>query len=537
MSDTKLKICAHILRLTPLTVLALAHIASANWGAIMNESHRVTSTSHTSDSDHIWVTLEDYVEPPTTPGLAHNDLLQRLRDGFELDQEMNKRVQAEMNWYLRHPDYLSRVFVRSQRYLPYIIEQIEARGMPLELALLPIVESAYDPFAYSHGRAAGLWQIIPGTARRFGIRQNWWYDGRRDVVDSTNGALNYLSHLHKLMDGDWMLAVASYNSGEGNVLKSVRRNKAKSQPTDFWHLKLSRETSSYVPKLIALVEIVRDPAAFGLVLPEILYEPQFMLTDIGGQLDLALAAELAGTDLQTLYGFNSGFNRWATDPDGPHRLLIPIEFAENFALALDAVPANERVRWQRHNVKSGDTVGEIAEQYHTTPAAIRAANNFRGNTIRVGAWLMIPVASKPLSAYGQTADARRAKTQNRQRSGNRIEHVVASGESFWSIGQKYGVGTRELAAWNGTAPRDTLAIGQKLVVWTNKSAPTTSVRDNGTTRKLRYTVRNGDSLYLIASRFRISINDLLRWNNIDKNKILRPGQKLTMYVDVTAQSS
>jgi membrane-bound lytic murein transglycosylase D len=334
-----------------------------------------------------------------------------------------------------------------------------------------------------------------------------------------------------------MLAVASYNSGEGNVLKSVRRNKARSQPTDFWHLKLSRETSSYVPKLIALVEIVRDPEAFGLVLPEILHEPQFVLADIGGQLDLALAAELAGTDLQTLYGFNSGFNRWATDPDGPHRLLIPIEFAENFTHALDAVPADERVRWQRHKVKSGDTVGEIAEQYHTTPASIRAANNFRGNTIRVGAWLMIPVASKPLSAYGQTADARRAKTQNRRRSGNRVEHIVASGESFWSIGQKYGVGTRELAAWNGTAPRDTLAIGQKLVVWTSRSPPATSISGNGTTRKLRYTVRNGDSLYLIANRFRISINDLLRWNNIDKNKILRPGQKLTMYVDVTAQSS
>jgi membrane-bound lytic murein transglycosylase D len=537
MSDTKPENRAHILRWTAIAFLALCHFAGANWSAILNEPHREASAPHTSDPDHIWVTLKGHTEPATTPGGAHNDLLQRLREGFELDQAMNKRVQAEMNWYLRHPDYLNRVLNRGQRYLPYIVDQIEARGMPLELALLPIVESAYDPFAYSHGRAAGLWQIIPGTARRFGIRQNWWYDGRRDVVDSTNGALDYLSHLHKLLDGDWLLAVASYNSGEGNVLKSIRRNKANSLPTDFWHLKLSRETSSYVPKLIALAEIVRDPAAFGLVLPEILYEPQFVLADIGGQLDLALAAELAGTELQTLYGFNSGFNRWATDPNGPHRLLIPIELAAKFTLALDAVPADERVRWQRHKVMSGDTVGELAEQYHTTSAAIRSANDFRGNTIRAGAWLMIPVASKPLSAYSQTADARRAKTQNRQRSGNRVEHIVVSGESFWSIGQKYGVGTRELAAWNGTAPRDTLAIGQKLVVWTGKSSHATPISSNSTTRKLRYTVRNGDSLYLIASRFRISINDLLRWNNIDKNKILRPGQKLTMYVDVTAQSS
>jgi len=520
-----------------LSILALSPIASASWGSLPDMRQPAVEPSITAPDDHIWITLEDYTAPPVAAGVAHNDLLQRLRDGFELDEAMNNRIQAELNWYLKHPDYLNRVFTRSQRYLPHITEQLEARGLPLELALLPIVESAYDPFAYSHGRAAGLWQIIPGTATRFGIRQNWWYDGRRDVVDSTDGALKYLAYLHELMDGDWMLAVASYNSGEGNVLKAVRRNKAKAKPTDFWNLKLSRETSSYVPKLIALVEIVSDPAAFGLDLPEVLYEPQFVEAEIGGQLDLALAAELAGMDLDELYGFNAGFNRWATDPSGPHRLLIPADLAETFTTALQTVPENDRVRWKRHKVKSGDTVSEIAESYQTTPSSIRAANNFSGNTIVVGNYLMIPVASQSLSAYSQSADERRTKKQNQQRKGNRVEHVVTSGESFWSIGQKYGVGTRNLAAWNGTSPRDTLAIGQKLVVWTNQSAPPTTVSSNGTTRKLRYTVRSGDSLYLIASRFRVSISDLARWNSIDKNKILRPGQKLTMYVDVTAQSS
>ena len=526
-----------ISKLLALLMIFIAVPAAANWGNLPNVNPQAPEQPVEASNDHIWITLEDYVAPPITPAPAHNDLLQRLRDGFGLDEAMNNRIQAELNWYVKHPDYLNRVFTRSQRYLPHITEQLESRGLPLELALLPIVESAYDPFAYSHGRAAGLWQIIPGTARRFGIRQNWWYDGRRDVVDSTDGALKYLAYLHELMDGDWMLAVASYNSGEGNVLKSVRRNKAKSLPTDFWNLKLSRETSSYVPKLIALVEIVNDPAAYGLDLPEVLYEPQFVAADIGGQLDLALAAELAGMELDSLYSFNAGFNRWATDPSGPHRLLIPADLADSFTTALDSVPENERVRWKRHKVKSGDTVGEIAEQYHTTPSSIRSANSFSGNTIVVGNYLMIPVASQSLSDYGKSADSRRAKKQNRQRSGNRIDHLVTAGESFWSIGQKYGVGTRDLAAWNGTSPRDTLAIGQTLVVWTKKAAPPTTVSSNETTRKLRYTVRSGDSLYLIASRFRITVNDLARWNGIDKNKILRPGQKLTMYVDVTAQSS
>ena len=499
-------------------------------------AYAVVHVATADHADRIWLELEgDTHVEPVYPELS-TDLLARLRRGFKLPAIVNRRIAAELNWYVRHPDYLTRVFNRAQRYLPYITDEIEARGLPLDLALLPIIESAYDPFAYSHGRAAGLWQIIPGTARRFGIRQNWWYDGRRDVVDSTRGALDYLSYLHELMDGDWLLAIASYNSGEGNVLRAVKRNKARSQPADFFSLSLSKETSAYVPRLIALVTIVKNPSTFGLTLPEIRDERHFVAVDVGGQLDLALAAELAGLDLDTLYAYNSGYNRWATDPTGPHRLQLPPDVQASFTEALATVPQNERVRWLRHKIKNGETISEIAEQYHTTLASIRAANGIRGNTIRAGRYLMIPVAKKPLTAYSQSADARRAKKQNTARSGNRVEHLVASGDSFWSIGRRYGVGMRELAAWNGMAPRDTLSIGQKLVVWTKQSVPGNAMPTGGTTRKLSYTVRSGDSLYLIASRFRITVNDLVRWNNIDKNKILRPGQKLTMWVDVTAQS-
>ncbi len=468
------------------------------------------------------------------------DLLDVLRGDFALSYEQNRRIEAQRDWYVRHPDYLNRVFTRSQRYMPHIRAELERRGLPPELALLPIVESAYDPFAYSHGRAAGLWQMIPGTARRFGIKQNWWYDGRRDIVDSTRAALDYLEYLHELNDGDWLNAIASYNSGEGNVLRTVRRNKQAGKPTDFWNLSVPKETSSYVPKLLALVDIVRDPAKYNLTLPVVLDESQFVVADIASQLDLALAAELAGVDVDTVYAYNPGYNRWSTDPAGPHTLVMPVDAAADFEKALAAVPATERVRWKRHKIGNGETISEIAEQYHTTPASIRAANNLRGNTIRAGHHLMIPVSTKPLTAYSQSADARLARTQNRKRNGNKFEHVVTRGESFWTISQRYKVTTRQLAAWNGMAPGDTLSIGKKLIVWSNaevgpRTSPTTTL--GNTTRKLNYTVRNGDSLYLIAKKFRISVNQLARWNNIDKNKILRPGQRLTMYVDVTAQSS
>jgi len=502
------------------------------------DGHSLRNTLELSGpNDHVWLDMDPFATELVPDGIRNRDLLKRLRQGFRLNTPLTDRTKQELKWFASHPEYLDRVLIRGQRYLPHIVAELDARGLPLELALLPIVESAFDPFAYSHGRAAGLWQIIPGTGKRFGIEQNWWYDGRRDPVDSTNGALDYLAYLHNLMDGDWLLAIASYNSGEGNVRKAVRRNRSREKPTDFWNLSLSRETSAYVPRLMALVEIVRDPAAYDLVLPEIVDAPQFTIVDIGAQLDLALAAELAGTDTDTLYALNAGNNRWATDPAGPHRLLVPVAAAEQFETALAKVPENERIRWQRHKIENGEAISQIAQRYGTTVSAIKQANKLSGTTIRAASHLMIPMASKPLSEYNQTSDARRARKQNAERSGTRVEHVVAAGESFWTISRRYNVNINKLAAWNGTAPRDTLSVGQKLVVWTQEAAaPVTSVV-NGTTRKLRYTVRRGDSLSLIASRFRTTVSDIVKWNKIDEGKILRPGQKLTMFVDVTAQSS
>jgi membrane-bound lytic murein transglycosylase D len=501
------------------------------------ETAYVVDEGYIDAQDHVWLELDSFAVEVSVPGDASNDLLAKLRREFSIEPVMNNRVEAELKWFVRNPKYLNRVFTRAQRYLPFIVDELERRDLPMELALLPIVESAFDPFAYSHGRAAGLWQMIPGTARRFGVSQNWWYDGRRDVVDSTMAALDYLDYLHGLQDGDWLNAIASYNSGEGNVLKAKRRNRANSKPLDFWNLKLSRETSAYVPRLMALVEIVRDPDQFGLTLPELVNEPQFGIADVGGQIDLALAAELAGMDLDTLSAWNAGNNRWATDPNGAHRLILPVDVIEDFNTALANVPLDERIRWQRHKVKNGEAISQIADRYNVTVSTIRSANNLSGNMIRAGHYLMIPVATKPLTDYSQTADARRERKQAAVRSGNRVEHIVASGESFWTISRKYDVDIKKLAAWNGTSPRDTLSVGQKLVVWTNQPAAPSAGQGNGLTRKLNYTVRNGDSLYLIASRFRVSVAQLVRWNNIDKDKILRPGQRLTMYVDVTAQSS
>ncbi|MEO1582696.1 MAG: LysM peptidoglycan-binding domain-containing protein [Pseudomonadota bacterium] len=467
---------------------------------------------------------------------SDSDLVQRMRGGFKLPVVDHSRTVAQRNWYVRHPGYLERVFNRSRPYLHHIVEEIERRGMPLEFALLPIVESAFDPFAYSHGRAAGLWQIIPGTGRRFGLDQNWWYDGRRDVIASTRAALDYLEFLAERYDGDYELAVAAYNSGEGTVDRAIRRNKAAGKPTSFWDLKLPRETSSYVPKLLALADIVANPERYEITLPKIADTEELAVVDTGVQIDLALAADLAGIDIETLYKLNPGFNQWATAPSGPHQLVVPIVAKPRFQQAIAELPDNQKMRWQRHKIRDGESLSEIAEQYGVTVATLKQTNQISGSMIRAGQHLLVPTASAPKGSYALSAAARLSRQQNRERRGNRIEHRVVSGESLWTIAQRYSVSTRALASWNGMAPRDTLSVGKTLVVWTD--APVAS-RPGGSaiTRKVNYTVRSGDSLARIAARFRVRVADLARWNNLDVEKILRPGQKLTMFVDVTRQST
>ena len=469
--------------------------------------------------------------------LQSKDLLGRLSRSLVLHDSDHSQVDAQLKWFAAHPDYMDRVFARSSRYLWFIMDEIDKRNMPPDIALLPIVESAYDPFAYSHGRAAGLWQFIPGTASRFGVRQNWWYDGRRDILDSTRAALDYLQFLHKEFDGDWELAIAGYNSGEGNVRKAIRRNKQAGKPIDFWHLKLPRETSAYVPKLLALSKLVANPDAYGLQLPKLEDQPYFTTVEIGGQIDLAMLAELADEAIDEIYALNPGFNRWATDPDGPHRAVVPIAQGPVLKQNLEKTPSSSRVRWVRHKIRPGDSLITIARQHDTTPAVLQKVNGIRGNLIRAGDFIMIPTATRSLSEYSHSAELRLARTQDRPREGSQVTHIVKPGDSLWDIATRYGVSTRSLAKWNGMAPRDTLSVGRKLVVWTKQGS--NAIPDGNSSqrlRKVRYTVRKGDSLYKISSRFKVSMGKLKTWNSLADKKYLQPGQKLVMYVDVNKQS-
>ena len=394
--------------------------------------------------------------------LGERQVWERLRDGFVLWDIRHPRMQREIKRLLSHPPALQAMLEQARPWLPYISRRVAEHGLPMELALLPAVESGFRPYAYSPSGAAGLWQFMPATGRMRGLTLDWWFDGRRDLIDGTEAALNHLEALNKDLDGDWLHALAAYNAGRGALRKAIRKNAAKGKPTDFWSLDLPAETDAYVPRLLALTAIVANPERYGITLPDIPDQPQFAVIDIRGQIDLGVAARLAGMKVRELAALNAGLNRLATPPDGPHRLLIPQDRAKTFIAALDALPEAQRLQRSRYTVKHGDTLSGIAARHGITVAALKAANNMHKVHIRVGQDLLVP----------------------------RYDNALA---------------LAPIAA--PQLPRS----------------------------RVHYQVAEGDSLYDIAQKFRVSVGQLRRWNRLS-GSLLRPGQRLTLFVDPARQT-
>jgi membrane-bound lytic murein transglycosylase D len=459
---------------------------------------------------------------------AGGDVFERIRNGFVLSDVDHEMVDRELKWFASHPAYLDRTFKRGERYLYHIVNEIEARGMPLELALLPVVESAFNPVAYSRARASGLWQFIPGTGRQYGLKQNWYYDGRRDVLAATTAALDYLQFLRDEFDGDWLLAVAAYNCGEMNVARAIKRNQAAGKPTDFFSLKLPRETRAYVPKLLAMRRIVADPASHGLLFAPIPNQPYFAKVPTGGQLDLKVAAELAELPREELLALNPAFNHWVTDPDGPHHLLVPIDRQERLTAGIAALPPEERVRVVYHRVRKGDTLGGIADKYNVSVAMLRSTNKIRGNLIHPGQDLL--VAAAPRAGDAKLAAEYAAVDPEPLRKSSSGKHRVRRGDTLWSIAKMHGVSLDRLASTNGLNRDGTLTVGQTLKIPGTATLASTSPAAVAPSA-ITYIVRAGDTLSRIATKFRVSITDLLGWNSLSSNNVIKPGQRLVMYVD------
>lgn len=502
--------------------------------------------------------VSEIAAPQTTPAMdTHNvqvvphyhNIWKRIAAGLTLNRHLQKRsVQEKLAWYMRNQDYLNRVTDRARPYIYYIVQQLDKRHMPLDLALLPIVESAYHPFAYSPSKASGIWQFIPSTGRIYGLKQDWWYDGRRDIVAATRAALDYLQKLHDEFNGDWLLALAAYNAGEQNVARAIHRNQRYGKKLDFFSLRLPRETRGYVPSLLAIAELVAHPAQHGISWKPIPNTAYFTPIDTGGQLDLAQVAKLSGQSIDDVYTLNPAFNRWATDPGGPFVLLIPKDKAKKFSNKLSALPKADRLRWTRHIIRRGESIGLIAQHYHISINALKQANGIRGNLIHTGHSLLIPTSMRPEKAYSLSMDARRFRGLKRKGTGQEYIYTVQRGDTLWDIGQQYGISIGHLCAWNGISSRHFLRPGQKLTLWLaddgNAIATAGASQTKGTHSGVQsannnisvatYTVRNGDSLWLVANRVGTTVAQLEDWNDLSDNDVLRPGRVLKLAGDSDA---
>lgn len=470
---------------------------------------------------------------PASPA-GDTDLWNRMRAGFALDLSVSHpRVDSETRWFAKHNDYLDRCVDRATPYLHYIIGELEKRGMPLELAMLPMVESAFNPYAYSPSHASGLWQFIGSTGRVFGLRQDWWYDGRRDVIESTRAALDYLQKLNRQFDGDWLLAMAAYNAGERRVGRAVSRNRKAGLPTDFFSLRLPRETTAYVPKLLAVARLVADPDRHGVTWKPVPNQPYFTVVDAGGQVELGKVAKMAGVGMDEIYRLNPGYTRWATPPEGPHRILVPVGRGERLHAALAELPSGERTTYRHYTIRRGDSLSTIAARHGTSVDVLRTANKLSGNRIRAGKTLLIPGPGQSAGAIvtAHTNPHVRQVRRSKTRRAATTVYTVRRGDSLWKIARRYRVSVAELSAWNGVGKATILRPGQKLRIRAVSSPSVIARAPKTGTRKVDYRVSRGDSLWKIARKHRVAVSDIRRWNSLSGSKYLKPGQLLTLFLD------
>ncbi|HKB59364.1 MAG TPA: transglycosylase SLT domain-containing protein [Gallionellaceae bacterium] len=402
------------------------------------------------DDDKVQLTLDGR--------LPQSSLWQRIRNGFGMAELDSPLVARQERFFSSQPDYLARMSDRARLYLYFIVREVQRRGMPTEIALLPMIESAFNPTAYSVANASGIWQFIPSTGRHYGMKQNWWHDGRRDVISATNGALDYLQALHDEF-GDWQLALAAYNCGERCVEHAQRRNRRYHRPTDFAHLRLPRETRNYVPKLIAMKHIISDPAAFGISLNEIPNQPYFAAIIPSHHIDVSLAAQMAGMSLDDFKALNPGNSRPVILNDDSTRILIPAANADQFEANLEHHD-EPLVTWQAYQSRKGESLAKLAARFSIPEEKLRKANGLLpGTRVANGQKLLVPATNDDPNHEFEAFNMHLAPTLG---DGHALIHIVRHGESLSVIAHHYHISVAALKRRNHG--RTLIRPGQRLII-------------------------------------------------------------------------
>lgn len=457
-----------------------------------------------------------------------DDLWLRIKEGYGMPELSSEYTRNHESWYAARPDYVKRMVARSQRYLYHIVEEVEKRGMPTEIALLPMVESAFNPQAYSRSKASGIWQFIPSTGKDFGLKQNWWVDNRRDVTAATNAALTYLQRLH-VMFGTWDLALAAYNAGEGTVRRAIERNRKQGLPTDYESLTLPAETRNYVPKLQAVKNIMTHPEQYGLEILPIPNRPYFTKVSAPEQIDAHLAAKLAEISYEEFSSLNPEYNRPVLTATGTvHELLLPVGTAEVFKTNLENYD-KPLVSWQTYHAKRGERMDSIARKFGISLSQLRNVNDLPSrNKLAISRQILVPNAKASVSdgAVMLVADSSEAVGQTEARVTQKaLQHRVAKGDTLQLIAKRYGTDTRQLMQLN-RLKSSKLKVGMQLTIRPAAKATVKAQRaDDQNEATDRYVVRKGDTLSSIARKFDVGLDDLQRWNNIEGHQI-NPGNRL-----------
>lgn len=424
------------------------------------------------------------IVPALSPdsSLTTSDLWQRIRNGFAMNELNSPLIARHEQWYANRPEYVARLTERSQRYLYYIVEEVEKRGMPTELALLPMIESAFNPEAYSLAHASGIWQFMPGTGKKYGLQQNWWYDGRRDIISATNSALDYLQKLYDQF-GDWELALAAYNWGEGAVQRAQERNRRRGLPVNYASLKMPDETRNYIPKLLAVKNIISDPARFGLTLQAIPNKPYFAAVTTRHHIDVKLAAQLADISMDEFNALNPGHNR-PVILDEHNDVLLPVEKVSTFLTNLESY-SEPLVSWKIYQSAKGERLDQLAPRFGLSLARLKSINGLptRSN-VSNGQTLLVPMNADEPGAVFEPFNTHLAPST--RMTADAQTHVVRKGETLKGIARRYHVSASKLKSWNPDLEQ--LSPGQSIIV-----AQAGKPRHAAKAEKSRHVARAGKS--------------------------------------------
>jgi len=459
------------------------------------------------------IQADRYVEPIPVEASkdipTYQNVWDRIRAASSNDQEhLDEKTLVYINAYLSNPNQLDKLLEKGRYFIYFVLEELERYRLPPELALLPYIESNYDPFSISASGAMGIWQFMPATARIYGLKDTWWYEQRHDPLASSKAAVRYLAYLHNRFNNEITYTLAAYNGGPTLLEKQIKLNRKLGKPTNYENLRLPKQTKEYVPKFKAILELVLNAEKYGINLPNFPNKKVLGNIELNGQVEILAFSEFAGLKPEFVYKLNAGYTKWASPPGDKTTFNIPIELEEVLNLKKDRFIKTNQINWVTHKVSRGDSLWKIAEEFDTEVNVLKKVNYLASNVLNLNQELLIPLSND----QNQTFIPYQA-------------HIISEGDTLWNLGIQYKISPAEIAKNNGLRMNSTLTIGKELNIG-NKNIYRTI---NSKKRTILYSVKQGDSLYRIADIFNIEISDIKDINELPNNEI-KPGQVIKIII-------